>query len=206
MSDSVGRRARNKQDKLERLKQAARDLFTERGYDQATTREIAVRAGIGMGTLFIYARDKRDLLFLIFNDELEALAAAGFSAVPADLPFADQLTQFFAPFFRFFGAQPDLARFMLRELEFFESGPQAQRFRASRDVLISGLATQFHAWQAAGRLRPAVLPEDAARAVMAIYAGIIRDTLGAPVPDMERGIATLRRLLGLLIAGIAPNA
>lgn len=206
MSEAVGRRERNKQDKLGRLKQAARELFAERGYDHATTRDIASRAGIGMGTLFAYARDKRDLLFLIFNDELEALATTGFANVPHDLPLADQLTEFFVPFFRFFGAQPDLARFMLRELEFFESGPQAQRFRAARDVLLFHLARQFRAWQAEGRLRGTGTAEDAARASLAIYAGIVRDALGAPAPDMARGIETLRRLLALLLTGLAPRA
>mgnify|MGYP000601076020 CR=1 FL=1 len=34
-----------------------------------TTRAIAGRAHVGLGTLFNYADDKRDLVFLIFNEE-----------------------------------------------------------------------------------------------------------------------------------------
>jgi len=59
----VGKRQRNKVDKLLRIKAAARHLFVSRGYDDTTTREIALRAGVGMGTVFIYAANKRDLLF-----------------------------------------------------------------------------------------------------------------------------------------------
>src|SRR5258707_6733633 len=66
---SSGQRERNKRDKLLRIKNAAQELFVSKGYDDTTTREIAVRAGVGMGTVFTYAANKRDLLFLIANDD-----------------------------------------------------------------------------------------------------------------------------------------
>ena len=70
-SRPMGQRERNKIDKLRRIKDAARELFIEKGFDDTMTREIAIRAGVGLGTIFIYAANKRDLLFLIVNDELE---------------------------------------------------------------------------------------------------------------------------------------
>ena len=65
-------RERNRRDKLQRITAAARALFVEKGFDETTTREIARRADVALGTLFLYATDKRDLLFLICTDELEA--------------------------------------------------------------------------------------------------------------------------------------
>ena len=67
-SAQLGLRERNKLDKLRRIKKAARELFIARGFDDTTTREIAARAGVGMGTVFLYADNKRDLLFLTAND------------------------------------------------------------------------------------------------------------------------------------------
>ena len=64
-ASATGRRERNRQDKRERIRDAAEDLFNECGYDAATTRDIAHRAGVSLGTLFNYADDKRDLIFLI---------------------------------------------------------------------------------------------------------------------------------------------
>ena len=58
-------RERNRRDKLQRITAAARALFVEKGFDETTTREIARRADVALGTLFLYATDKRDLLFLI---------------------------------------------------------------------------------------------------------------------------------------------
>ncbi len=68
-----GQRERNKLEKLQQIKQAARKLFIDKGFDETTTREIALQAGVGVGTVFPYAENKRDLLFLVANDELEEI-------------------------------------------------------------------------------------------------------------------------------------
>lgn len=62
-----GRRERNKQEKLARITAAAGELFAERGVDEVTTQEIADRADIGAGTLFLYAKTKGELLLMVLN-------------------------------------------------------------------------------------------------------------------------------------------
>jgi AcrR family transcriptional regulator len=63
----VGRRERNKQDKLDRIVAAATELFAEHGVDEVTTQQIADKADIGTGTLFLYAKTKGELLLLVQN-------------------------------------------------------------------------------------------------------------------------------------------
>jgi len=55
-SQPVGRRERNKQDKLDRIRAAASELFSLHGVDEVTTQQIADKADIGAGTLFLYAK------------------------------------------------------------------------------------------------------------------------------------------------------
>ena len=62
-----GRRERNKQEKLRRITEAASRLFADRGVDEVTTQEIADAADIGTGTLFLYAKNKGELLLLVQN-------------------------------------------------------------------------------------------------------------------------------------------
>lgn len=50
----------------------ARDLFTRKGFEQATTRDIAARAGIAVGTLFNYFPSKEALGMEIIAEALEA--------------------------------------------------------------------------------------------------------------------------------------
>ncbi|QCR20258.1 TetR/AcrR family transcriptional regulator [Agrococcus sp. SGAir0287] len=66
-AEPTGRRERNKQEKLERITRAARELFDARGVDGVTTQEVADRADVGTGTLFLYAPTKGDLLLLAQN-------------------------------------------------------------------------------------------------------------------------------------------
>src|ERR1700730_18397010 len=84
LPDPPGLRERNKRAKLEKISRAARSLFIRRGYDATTLRHIAAKAGVGLGTLFSYAADKRDLLFLIINDDIEAMNRRALAAAPAD--------------------------------------------------------------------------------------------------------------------------
>ncbi|GAA1979961.1 helix-turn-helix domain-containing protein [Microbacterium pumilum] len=66
-SQTVGRRERNKQEKLDRIRAAASELFALRGIDEVTTQQIADQADIGAGTLFLYAKTKGELLLLVQN-------------------------------------------------------------------------------------------------------------------------------------------
>ncbi|GAA0481719.1 MULTISPECIES: TetR family transcriptional regulator [Streptomyces] len=50
-------------DARRRLKQAALELYRERGFDQTTTAEIAARAGVNERTFFRHFPDKREVLF-----------------------------------------------------------------------------------------------------------------------------------------------
>ncbi|WP_406434603.1 TetR/AcrR family transcriptional regulator [Streptomyces sp. NBC_01589] len=78
---SSGRRERNKQQKLDRITAAARELFTEYSVEEVTTQQIADKADIGTGTLFLYVKSKGELLLLIQNSlYAEALARGRASA------------------------------------------------------------------------------------------------------------------------------
>lgn len=67
VSQPTGRRERNKQQKLDRITAAAGELFAEHGVDEVTTQQIADKADIGTGTLFLYAKSKGELLLLVQN-------------------------------------------------------------------------------------------------------------------------------------------
>src|SRR5690349_19141063 len=71
-----------------RLRAAAMELFTSRGYEQTTVADIADRAGVTSRTFFRYFADKREVLFTRsegFEGPLvEALEAAPAAASPID--------------------------------------------------------------------------------------------------------------------------
>ena len=80
MGPPVGRRERSKQEKLARITEVARALFAERDADDITTREVAERADVATGTLFLYARTKGELLLLAHNAAYEHALGQGMAA------------------------------------------------------------------------------------------------------------------------------
>lgn len=52
---------------------AARALFAERGYDAATIRDIAKGAGMSTGAVFANFQDKAELFEAVFSEEMEGL-------------------------------------------------------------------------------------------------------------------------------------
>ena len=114
----VGRRERNKQAKLERITAAARELFAEHGVDEVTTQQIAEKADIGTGTLFLYAKTKGELLLLVQNsgyvDALEEGRAAA-QSLPDPL---DAVMAIIRPIVECNRIQVDNGRTYLRELVF----------------------------------------------------------------------------------------
>lgn len=133
---TTSRREQNKLDKLRRIRAASLELFMTKGYDDATTREIAALAGVGLGTVYDYAETKRDLLFLIVNDDLEKTVTAAAAAVkPTRTMLANFLT-IARLHYELLRTQPDIWRLALREMIFYASGVQAQRFLRTRERLI----------------------------------------------------------------------
>ncbi len=52
----------------QKILQAARVIFAERGFAKATAEEISTRAGVGYGTFYLYFADKRQALHTILSE------------------------------------------------------------------------------------------------------------------------------------------
>jgi AcrR family transcriptional regulator len=186
----------------ERIRAAAAELFTRHGYGAATMRQIAKRAHVGLGTLFNYAEDKRDLVFLIFNEELNAVTDVALAAPRAGQPLAEQLMAVFREHYRWLATKPALARILLQELTFYSSGKQAATFHGIRQRLIHGIEALVRAAQERREIRDREKAPLIARHIFFVYSASLRWWIAEAEPDPERGVADLRRLLRLQIEGL----
>lgn len=117
-SKPVGRRERNKQLKLERIMAAATELFAERGVDDVTTQEIAEKADIGAGTLFLYAKTKGELLLLVQNSTYAEALTRGKQAAETITDPLDAVMAIVRPVVECNRKQVDNGRTYLREMIF----------------------------------------------------------------------------------------
>jgi len=115
---AVGRRERNKQNKLDRITAAARELFSEHGVDDVTTQQIADKADIGTGTLFLYAKTKGELLLLVQNSTYAEALVAGRAAAEAIPDVFEAVMAIVRPVVECNRKQIDNGRTYLRELVF----------------------------------------------------------------------------------------
>lgn len=135
----VGRRERNKQEKLDRILAAARDLFAAKGFSETTTQEIAERADIGTGTLFLYAKSKEDLLIMVFKDEMIETSQTAFRKVSADAPLVDQLMQVFGAMVAYHNRDLPLSRALIREITILANPDRREDVRSLMRIIYCGI-------------------------------------------------------------------
>ncbi|KQO48100.1 MULTISPECIES: TetR/AcrR family transcriptional regulator [unclassified Frigoribacterium] len=114
----LGRRERNKQEKLERITRAASDLFSRHGVDEVTTQQIAEAADVGAGTLFLYARTKGELLLLVQNANYARSLDRGVRDAAGLADLVDAVIALITPIVECNRAQVENGRTYLREMVF----------------------------------------------------------------------------------------
>src|SRR5207237_4641036 len=165
-------------------------------------RQIAKRAHVGLGTLFNYAEDKRDLVFLIFDEELNAITDVALAAPRPRQSIDEQLLAVFRVHYRWLATKPALARILLQELTFYSSGKQASTFLGIRKRLIDGIEQLVSEAQKKRRIGSKEKADVIARYIFFVYSASVRWWIAAPAPDPKKGVADLRRLLKLQFDGL----
>ena len=117
-SQPIGRRERNKQQKLDRITAAASELFAVHGVDEVTTQQIADKADIGTGTLFLYAKTKGELLLLVQNAHYAEALAQGIADAETVPNVLDALVAIIRPIVECNRIQIENGRTYLREMVF----------------------------------------------------------------------------------------
>jgi len=74
-------RQRRKEARPQELLDAALDLFVEKGFASTRSEEVAARAGVSKGTLYLYYPSKEELLKAVIRDNLSSEIAEGFDIV-----------------------------------------------------------------------------------------------------------------------------
>ena len=66
---------RRHEEKYQRILNGAMAVFAEKGFTESRVSEIAERAGVGDGTIYLYFKNKDDLLISLFEAKLEEINA-----------------------------------------------------------------------------------------------------------------------------------
>jgi AcrR family transcriptional regulator len=192
---------RKKRDTLERIKRAARALFARKGFGATTTREIAAAADVGIGTVFLHAISKQDLLVMIFREEAGRAVDAALDNL-AEGPLIDGLLRIFDALIAHHERDIGLARVFVKELPFVDDARHGRA--AFMSDLFRRIAAMIEQAQERGELRRGIPSLRLAKNLFALYFGILLEWLGTAGITPEERDRALRSALELHLSGLRP--
>jgi AcrR family transcriptional regulator len=187
--DAKPRRMRaDAQRKMRALLQAAMEVFAKSGVD-APVREIAERAGVGLGTVYRHFPQRSDLIVAVFQTQVDACADAA-SVLASKYEPGEALARWMQRFVDFIATKRGLAAAL-------HSGDQAYTALPAyfNKRLQPALKTLLDAAVAARIVRPGIEAADLLRAVATLCHG----------PHGEEPLYT-RRMVELLVDGLRYGA
>lgn len=184
-SNGVDKRVRaDAQRSLDALLQAAKAVFATSGVD-APVREIADKAGVGIGTVYRHFPQRSDLIAAVFRREIDACADAA-AALAADYRPFDALAKWFDRYVALVATKRGLAKALHSGDPAFEALPAHREQR-----LVPAFRALFDAAVKAGEVRPDVDADDVLTAVGNLCAY-----------DQSEGAVHARRMVGILVDGL----
>jgi AcrR family transcriptional regulator len=169
----------------EKILAASRELFAAEGAD-VSLEAIAKRAGVGIGTLYRHFAGRDALVEAVYRNEVDQLCEAAqelLEQYPPEQALAEWMDRFIA-----YAATKRGLSSALKSL----SVAQSELFPATRERLLSTIASFLAAGRAAGTIRSDVDEGDVLRAMNAVWA----------MPDGPEWIEQAQRVLRLLIDGL----
>jgi len=178
-------------DKRSRILEAAVHVFAQKGYFGARVSEIASRAEVADGTIYLYFRDKEDVLVSLFDDVMSEHIRTGRAEVRAAKGTPARLLVIARHHLRLLGGNRDLA--IVFQVELRQSTKFMERFTASwlQDYL-SLISEVIEEGQRDGGLRPDLDRKLATKAFFGAMDEMVTSwVLGAKDRDLVRQAAPL---------------
>ena len=202
--DVLGVREAQKLATRRRVLDAARDLFEEAGYEEATIRAIARRAKVSVGSVFTTFTSKADILAQVMIDRLDGL----YEELGRVMPHlrgstADRCRSFFAVHYAFETRRSRLFISYVAASFTWRADVARARFGANpvlrdmiRGLLVGGIARHD--------VRPDLDLDLVVDTLVAAYGWNFRLAVeGAAADEM---IAAMDRQIGLIFDGLTPRA
>ncbi|MFO7659680.1 MAG: TetR/AcrR family transcriptional regulator, partial [Candidatus Cloacimonadaceae bacterium] len=103
-------------DKRKEILSSAIDVFARKGYSKANIKEIADKAGVATGTVYLYFQNKDDLLLQSMKSMMDVNLEKIKLKVAEVEPAIDRLFMFFYHHVEIFTHKPSMARFLVVEV------------------------------------------------------------------------------------------
>ena len=194
------RREKAKAETRRVILETAYSLFEKKGYQKTTMRELAAKAGVGLGTIFQHFPEKSTLLVAAFEEDLEAEVDRAFASLP-DSGIRDQLIHFSRRFYSWYAKRPQLFRVLLTEIAFAKDDTE-KRIYTLVFRFWGRLEALFQKAMERGEISPKVDTSKAVMAFWAYYSFALFFGLRMPEFDTEYVLGVFQELMDQHLDGI----
>ena len=138
----ANRRQIQKEETRKIIQEAAYALFDQNGYEKTTMREVAKKAGVGLGTIFTHFPDKSSLLAAAFIEDLDDIIKKAFVSLPKK-NIIKQLEHMVSAIYGFYAKRPNFSRILIKESLFLQ-GPYGQNLENQLSMFLEQIGLLFH--------------------------------------------------------------
>jgi len=103
------KREKSKEAKKEKIIEAAVKVFAKKGFYTANVKDVAKEAGVADGTIYLYFKNKDDLLISLFEHKMRGILDTFKRALKNISDPLDQLKEFIKVYFNLIENDPDLS-------------------------------------------------------------------------------------------------
>lgn len=195
------RRTVQKKETQKLILESALALFKELGFEKTSTRAIARKAGVGIGTVFSHFPDKSSLLIAVLLDDLNDIQNEALGALPETMPVCDKFLHISGYFYRYYAKRPELSRTLLKEL-WFVSGDWGQKLISQAHEFVFVLQQLLEHAKQKGEIQSQVDTLLCARAFFSHYLNVLYEGMSESEVNPEKMLNLLKELLIQLMKGV----
>ena len=198
------RRNIQKKETQKLILESALTLFKELGFEKTSTRAIAEKACVGVGTVFSHFPDKSSLLIAVLLDDLKSIQNNALGSLPENIPICDKFLHISKYFYVYYAEQPELSRTLLKEL-WFVSGDWGQKLISQAHEFVFLLHELLEQAKQKGEIRPEIDTMLCARAFFSHYLNVLYEGMSDTDVKPDKMINLLKDLLNQLMKGVGSN-
>ena len=137
--------------KRQAILDAARAIIAKQGYEETTIAQIASAAGVAVGTVYLYFRNKRDIYTALSLEWVSAIAEVIQDPRILDLPIEQIPRAMIEASFRICHENSELMSVFQVDIQ---SGEELQKHKEAEEVITKALDSFFHIAIERGQLSP----------------------------------------------------
>ena len=127
------------ENKIEAIFQKALEMIVNEGFEGVSMQKLARAAGVSPATIYIYFKDKEDMLLQLYRKEIERYFAFVLEGFDPEMDFATGLAAQWKRRAKYIIDYPDRGHFM----EHFKFSPLLRKSMSTRDTPFSNIMHQF---------------------------------------------------------------